>query len=116
MMSNRIVNLNIPQLIIVKYSIDEIYQTLSNKTQAGMNTELACAVVFRLVSFMMYELTAYVNKVQLDSINYHSLVEHIKVTFNANLINRIIDLIDDDYDLSDVDVTLYKELILQLGD
>lgn len=114
MMPNRIVNLNIPQLIIVKYSIDEIYRTLSDKTQAGMNTELACAVVFRLVSFMMYELTAWVNKAQLDALNYHSLIEYIKVTFNAALINRIIDLIDDDYELSDVDVTLYKALILQL--
>ena len=111
MMQNRIVNMNLPQCLIINYPVTGL--SLNFSTQHDSPVDLTYLPVFmtRLTSVLIYECTSWFNHTSLNDISMDNLTRHIYKLCEKDLVTTVMDMVTGVLDTEVFDDTVYAAVV-----
>lgn len=114
MMQNRIVNLNLPQCLIVGYPVTGLALNLSAQHDSPVDLKHLPVFMSRLTSVLVYECTSWINRQPLSEITMDDLIRHIYTLYEKGIVNNVMDMANAALDDVVFDDTVYMAIVTHL--
>lgn len=114
MMQNRIVNLNLPQCLIVGYPVTGLALNLSTQHDSPVDLRYLSVFMSRLTSVLVYECTSWINRTPLIEVSIDNLIRHIYKLCEEGIVNNVMDMANAVLEDVIFDDTVYMAVVTHL--